>query len=97
MLAHKERKVASTVHLYQRQILQIDKLAQQTGHSRARILREVVEAGLAAVAGEERRDQHSLSVRRKAASERLLRMSLGYGESTGKGMEHLDAELYGDV
>lgn len=97
MLARKEKKVASTVHLYQRQILQIDKLAQQTGLSRARILREVVEAGLAAVAGEERRDQHSLSVRRKSAAERLLRLSAGYGESAGNGMERLDAELYRDV
>lgn len=93
MLRKKERKIASTVHLYRRQIEQIDRLADETGHSRARVLREVVDVGLEALTAGEgaRRARSSL---REEALNRLLRMGDGYGESPGHGLDRLDEELY---
>ena len=95
MLRPKEEKIASTVHLYRRQIQRIDRLAEQTGHSRARVLREVVDVGLGALTGGGKQDQRSVSQLRKEAFDRLLRMGDGYGESLGPGLDRLDEELYG--
>lgn len=94
MLGKKEKKIISTVHLYRRQIEQIDRLAEETGHSRAQVLREVVELGLEALTAGEG-PPHTRSSLREEALNRLLRMGDGYGESPGHGLDRLDEELYG--
>ena len=94
MLRRKEEKIVSTVHLYRRQIEQIDKLAEQTGHSRARVLREIVDAGLPGLGGEGGEGRRSPSRLQEEAFNRLLRMGDGYGESLGRGLDQLDQELY---
>jgi hypothetical protein len=94
MLKKKEEKIASTVHLYRRQIQQIDRLVEQTGHSRARVLREIVDVGLTALTGKGAEGQQARSPFQKEALDRLLRMSDGYGGSLGSGLDRLDEELY---
>ena len=93
MIGHKDEKVVTTVHLYERHLRRIDALARRTGHSRAEVMRGIVDSGLAAgrTTGFTPRIGPGL---RKQAVERLLRMGDGYGASTGRGLRRLDDELY---